>query len=138
MPPKLRYSSTFIIVNEVHKLLLSPPQINQLGDEVDARLNRMHKARFQRDGKTLALAAELRTLGLTVIAYPELTQVLHIVHIHTPSYGPVHGDKTRHAPLRARHLRHCPSSIPALSAPPPSLGRKARTPSYRECPGEAL
>ena len=33
------------------------------------------------DGKTLALAAELRTLGLTVIAYPELTQVLHIVHI---------------------------------------------------------
>ena len=34
-----------------------------------------------RDGKTLALAAELRTLGLTVIAYPELTQVLHIVHI---------------------------------------------------------
>lgn len=43
----------------------------------------MHKARFQRDGKALALSAELRTLGLAVIAYPNFTEVLHIVHIHS-------------------------------------------------------
>ena len=41
----------------------------------------MYKARFQRNGKTLALTAELRTLGLTVVTHPNLSEVFHIMHI---------------------------------------------------------
>ena len=41
----------------------------------------MHKARLQRNGEALAFAAELRTFGLAVVTYPNLTEVFHIMHI---------------------------------------------------------
>ena len=42
-------------------------QVYQFGDKVNAWLNGMYKTRFQRNGKTLALTTELRTLRLTVV-----------------------------------------------------------------------
>ena len=41
----------------------------------------MYKTRFQRNGKTLALTTELRTLRLTVVTNPNLAEVFHIMHI---------------------------------------------------------
>ena len=41
----------------------------------------MYKTRLQRNGQTLRLTAELRALGLSVIAHPEFTQILHVMHV---------------------------------------------------------
>lgn len=85
--PEVLVRLHFIVIDKVGKLLLSLPQVYQLGDEINARLNGMYKARLQRYGETLRLTAELRALGLSVVAHPEFAQVLHIVHVephHVP------------------------------------------------------
>ena len=52
-----------IIIDKISEFLLPLPKVNQFGNEIDARLNRKDKARFQRNGKALTLATELRLLG---------------------------------------------------------------------------
>ena len=72
-----------VVVDEVGEFLLATPQVDEFGDEVDARLHGVHEARLERNGQTLALAAELGALGLAVVAHPLLAEVLHVVHVES-------------------------------------------------------
>ena len=128
----------FIVIDKVGELLLALPEIYQFGNKVDARLHGMYKTRLQRNGQTLRLTAELRALGLSVIAHPEFTQILHVMHVRAPSCVPAREDRTKHVHPRARRLRHFPSSARVLSNLRPSHVPTSRIHPYKEYPDEVL
>ena len=73
-----------IVVDEIGELVLFLPDVDQMRDEIDARLNGDHEARFQLAGHTQRCPSEdvARTHSI-VIANVNLSQTFHVVHIET-------------------------------------------------------
>ena len=61
------------------------PEVDEVGDEVDARLVSDDEALLQPSAHAQTVGAKLLEVGacLIVEAYVDLSQTLHIVHVHT-------------------------------------------------------
>ena len=76
--PELLY---LVVIQEILELAGTPPQVYQLGDKIDTRLNGQHVTGLQLSGQTQGLETELCTSRMTVISYPGLSESLHVMHV---------------------------------------------------------
>ena len=76
-------SIEFVVTDEVCIHLLSTPFVDEFGDKVNTRFNSEHEARLERTCQAKRLTANLSALGLSVVAYPYLAQIFHIMHIES-------------------------------------------------------
>ena len=70
-----------IVAEELGEAALGTPAVDELGDEVDARLDGEDEAGLKGTRQTERLETEEGALRLAVVADPLLTEVLHVVDV---------------------------------------------------------
>ena len=129
-----------VIVEKVLELALAPPQVYQLGNEVDTWLDGKHETGFQGTCQTQGLETEGSALGMTVVADPHLAQVLHVVYVQAQHVaqaageehgvstlaghlGRISGHKTDALEVGCDGLRHLEVNLPESDAGPEGIHR---------------
>jgi len=88
-----------VVVDELLVQALGLPLVDQLGDEIDARLDRDDKALAQGPGQAQVGQAELRAARvLAVVAHEVLAEAFHVVNVHADHVPQAVGEEQRVRP----------------------------------------